>query len=154
MFYHLPLPISKYILELFPRFNMSISSVNYQETFLPKPDLTRILGIPTYYALQQIQLELKGKALYVQSNLVEGTHGYLRLLMTNKNYATLSPIPYVRPVYPGILQIPNNATRVTSYELKTVYNKNLQVFHEVRGVEQSNYPASRHSRQLKIHHLH
>ena len=37
---------------------MSISSVNYRETLLPKPDITRILGIPTYNALHQMQLKI------------------------------------------------------------------------------------------------
>ena len=35
---------------------MSIYTVNYRETFLPKLDLTRILGISTYNALHQMQL--------------------------------------------------------------------------------------------------
>ena len=40
-------------------------------------------------------------------------------------------------MHPGILQIPNNETRVALYKLKRMYKENLQVFHEVRGVEQA-----------------
>ena len=43
----------------------------------------------------------------------------------------------MRPIYPGIILIPNNAIRVASYELKRLYNENFQVFHEVCGVEQA-----------------
>ena len=57
--------------------------------------------------------------------------------MTNMNYATLSPVTYVRPMHTGILQITSNATHVALYELKRVYNKNLWVFQKVRGVEQA-----------------
>ena len=97
---------------------MSISTVNYCETFFPKPDFTRILGIPTYDSLRQIQLELKSNSLYVHSNFGGATHGHLKLLMTKTKYAPLSPVPYVRPVHPGILIITNNAIRVTSSKLK------------------------------------
>ena len=38
---------------------MSISTVNYRKTFLPKLDITRTLGIPTYNALHQMQLDIK-----------------------------------------------------------------------------------------------
>ena len=115
---------------------MSISAVNYQETFFPKPDLTRILGIPTYNSLHQMQLELNSNALCIQSNLGGGTYGHLGILMTNTKYAILSHVAYSHPVHPGIQRIPNNTTHVASYKLKIVYGKNILVFHEVRGVEQ------------------
>ena len=60
--------------------------------------------------------------------------------MNNTEYATLSPVPYVCNVHPGIIQIPNNTTHVASYELKILYDDNLGVFHEVRRVEQSIIP--------------
>ena len=84
-----------------------------------------------------MQPELKSNALSSHSNLGGYTDGNIGLFMTNMNYATLSPVAYVRPVYPGILKIPNNATRVASYKLKRVYDKNIRVFHEVRGSEQA-----------------
>ena len=99
---------------------MRISTVNYQETFFLKPYLTRILRIPTYDALHQMKLELKSNALSIHSNLGGGTQGNLGLLMTNTKYATRSPVPYGHPVHPGIVQIPNNATRVAPYVLKRV----------------------------------
>ena len=48
---------------------MSISTVNYCDTFFPKLDLNRIIGISTYDTLHQIQLELKTNALSVNSKL-------------------------------------------------------------------------------------
>ena len=108
---------------------MSISTLNYCETFFLKPDLTKILIIPTYNAFHQIQLDLKTKALFVHYNLGGATYGNLGLLMTDTKYSTMSNFLYVRPVHPVIILIPNNATRVASYELKRVYDKNLRVFH-------------------------
>ena len=116
---------------------MSIPSVNYRETFFPKPDLSKILGLPTYDSLHQMQLELKSNALSVHSNLGGGTHGHLGLLMTAAQYALVSDAPYERPEHPGILHIPHAATRVASDALKRTYDENLRVFHEVRGMEQA-----------------
>ena len=93
-------------------------SASYLEDFFPKPDITRILGIPTYDSLHQIKLELKTNALSIFSNPVGATHGHLGLLMTNTKYATLSNVPYVCPVHPVIIIITKNATRVSLYELK------------------------------------
>ena len=73
---------------------MSIQLVNYRETYFTKPDLTRILGIPTYEALHQMQLELKTNALSVHSNLGGAVHGHLGLLMTDVQYALLSDTVY------------------------------------------------------------
>ena len=38
---------------------MSISTVNYHNTFSSKLDITTILDIPTYNALHQMELDLK-----------------------------------------------------------------------------------------------
>ena len=111
--------------------------VNYCETFLLKPDITRIFGIPNYNSFHQIQLELKTNALSVHSNLGGATHIHLVLLMINTKYATLSNVPYLRPVHPSILIIPNNATHVASSKLKRVYDKNIQYFHGLGGVKQT-----------------
>ena len=114
---------------------MRISRVKYCNTFFPKQDLTRILGIPTYNDLHQIKLELKTNALSIHSNFGGATHGNLGLLMMNTKYAILSKIPHLRPVHPGIIIIPRKFTRVASYEIKQVYDDNLRVFHEVCGVK-------------------
>jgi hypothetical protein len=116
---------------------MSIPSINYRETYFPKPDLTRIICIPTYETLHQMQLELKTNALSVHSNLGGAAHGHLGLLMTDAQYALVSDTPYERPEHPGVLHIPHNATRVASDALKRTYDELLRVFHEVRGVEQA-----------------
>ena len=111
---------------------MSISFVKYHDTGLTEPDITIILGIPTYDALHQMQLELKTNTLSVHYNLGGSTRGNLILLMTDAKSAILSNEPYILPVRPGILLIPNNATRVSSYEHKCLYKDNIRVFHKVR----------------------
>ena len=116
---------------------MIISMVKYLNTFFPKPDLTRILCIPTYDSLHQINLKLKTNALSVHSNLRGATHRNLVLLMKNTKYATMSNVPYICPMHPGVLLITNNSIRATSYRIKRVYDENLQVFHKVWGYKQA-----------------
>ena len=98
---------------------MSISMVKYSHNLFLKPYITKILGIPTYGALHQMQLDKKQRSFF-HSNLEGATHGHLEILMTSTKYATLTNVPYVRLVHPGILIILNNATRVSLYKLKWV----------------------------------
>ena len=84
-----------------------------------------------------MQLELKTSTLSVHSNLGSITHVHIRLLMANAQYALISNSTYVRPVYPVIIHIPNNATWVAADVLKFSVDKNIRVFQEVRGVEQA-----------------
>ena len=65
-----------------------------------------------------MKLELKSNAIYIHYNLGGATNGHLGLLMTENKYDTLSPVPYILPVRPGILLTPNNATHAALYKLK------------------------------------
>ena len=112
---------------------MIIYLVYYRVDFFPKPDLIRILGIPTYDDLHPMKLDLKNNALSIQSNIGGANHGHLGLLMTDAKYNVLSNEQYVCTTHPGILLKLNNGTRVASYKLKHIYNENLQVFHKARG---------------------
>ena len=79
--------------------------LSYQENFFPKTVLTRILGIPTYDSLHQIQIDLNKNAFSVQTNLGGSTNVSMGIFMTNTKNTTLSKVPYVRPVNPVILLI-------------------------------------------------
>ena len=72
-----------------------------------------------------MKLDINTKDISVHYNLGGATNGHLRLFMMNTKYTTLSNAPYVRPMQPGLLLIPNNATRVASYELKKDYGDNF-----------------------------
>ena len=110
--------------------------INYREAF-PIPDLTRIIGIPTFETLHQMANELKQNASSVYSNLGGGAHGHLGLILSPQMYALISNVPYVRPGHPGTLIIPPNATRQASALQERTWKEELRVFHEVRGVEQA-----------------
>ena len=110
--------------------------INYRDAF-PIPDLTRIIGIPTFETLHQLANELKQNASSVYSNLGGGAHGHLGLLLSPQMYALISNVPYNRPAHPGRLIIPANATRHAAALQERTWKEELRVFHEVRGVEQA-----------------
>ena len=115
---------------------MSINATNYRD-IMSKPDLTAILGIPTYDSLHKMQIELKTNAISVHSNKGGGSHGHLGLIMTGPQFALLSNVAYIKDPHPGELVIPQNATRVAAEAQKRAYDERIRVFHEVRGVEQA-----------------
>ena len=114
----------------------SSNTINYREMF-PKTDLTPILDIPTFETVHQLIQEVKANAASVHSNLGGGAHGHLGLVLSPRKYALLSDAPYERPTHPGVLDIPNGATRHATDHLTRTHKEQLRVFHEVRGVEQA-----------------
>ena len=116
---------------------MSISTINYRETYFPKPDLSPIIGRPKFESLYRLIIDLQANVQSVHSNLGGGTHGHLRLIVTPTQYAILSTTPYDRPTHPGTLTIPVGTTRLAAEELERNHIESLRLFHEVRGIEQA-----------------
>jgi hypothetical protein len=116
---------------------MSIPTVNYREVFFEHPDLSRIIGIPTYETLHTLNQELKSNAMSVHSNLGGGQHGHLGLVVSPNAYALLANMPYARPGHPAPLAIPQNASHHLQNLLERTHQDELRVFHEVRGVERA-----------------
>ena len=71
----------------------------------------------------------------LHSNLIDGQHGCLVLVVVPTAYALLANTPFVSPVHIGNISIHISSTRHAQEELKLQYDKNLQVFHKTRGVE-------------------
>jgi len=116
---------------------MSISTINYRETYFPKPDLSPIIGRPKFESLYRLIIDLQANVQSVHSNLGGGTHGHLGLIMTPTQYAIHSTTPYDRPTYTGSLAIPVGTTRLAAEELERNHIESLRLFHEVRGIEQA-----------------
>ena len=114
---------------------MSTSSTNYRETVFAHIDLTQIQGEPTFAALQLLTREVKANAMAVHSTLGGGAHGHLGLVLSNAQYANLSPTPFVRPVFPAPLVIPTGTTAVAANAIERNYKESLRLFREVMGVE-------------------
>ena len=60
------------------------TGINYQETyFFEFPELTKIQGEPTCESLYLLRNELKANAQSVYSNLSDGAHGHLALILSD-----------------------------------------------------------------------
>jgi hypothetical protein len=71
------------------------NGINYQETYFEYPDLTKIYGKPTSESLFKLHNELKANAQSVYSNLSDGTHGHLALVLSAQQYSLLTVDPFV-----------------------------------------------------------
>ena len=119
---------------------MSGTNIDYKTTNFEYPNLTKISGQPDYELLKLIKDELKANAGSVPSNLGGGTNGHLGLVLTDVEYSTVSPTPYIRPTHPGPLVIPVGPPAVPQYlrtEMREDHKEVVRVFREADNVEKA-----------------
>ena len=97
---------------------MTPGAVDYAASYFRYKTPTPIQGTPTYKALKRLKAELRANASSVESNLGGGDHGYLGLVLSDAEYATVDAIPFAAPAYPNDLNIPANATQIQAFSLK------------------------------------
>ena len=111
---------------------------NYRETTFEYADLTPIRGEPTYDSLTILLNQLKANARSVRTSLGGGQHGYLGLLMSPAQYATIAPhTPFIYPTHPGQLNIPAYQLPHVTQQLTSQHNENVRLFNEYCNVEQA-----------------
>ena len=104
---------------------------NFRETHFQHADLTPIRGEPKYETLKVLINELKANAQTVHSNLGGGAHGHLGLVLTPQKYNIVAPgTPYVRPPFPGALNIPPGTTNVQAQMMRETHDQAMRDFHE------------------------
>jgi hypothetical protein len=116
---------------------MASNGINYRETYFEFPELTKLQGEPNSESLFKLRNELKANAQAVYSNLSDGAHGHLALVLSDAQYALITPQPFVRPVHPGALVIPDGTTGPMSTVMKEAHQEQLRLFREVQGVEKA-----------------
>jgi len=118
---------------------MTVNGINYCDTFFEFPDLTKIhfAGEPDSESLYKIRNELRANAKSVYSNLSDGAHGHLALVMTATQYTLVSNMAFVCPVHPGTLLIPPATTGPQAQVLREHHKEQLRLFQEVEGVEKA-----------------
>ena len=116
---------------------MASSGINYRETYFEFPELTKLHGEPNSESLFKLRNELKANAQAVYSNLSDGAHGHLALVLSDAQYALLTAQPFVRPVHPGTLLIPAGTPGPMATTLKEQHQESMRLFREVQGVEKA-----------------
>jgi hypothetical protein len=84
--------------------------INYRENYFEFPELTKVHGEPNSESHYKLRNELKANAQAVYSNLSDGAHSHLALVITDVQYALLTNQPFVHPVHPGALVIAAGTT--------------------------------------------
>ena len=81
------------------------SNINYKDTLFKRANLTPICGEPNFETLHNIQNYIKADIKSVYSNIGGRSHGHLGLVLTDAQYALISPTHCVYPTRPGPLVI-------------------------------------------------
>ena len=112
-------------------------TVDYVALYFKYRSPTPIQGTPTYKALKRLKAELRANASSVESDLGGGNHGYLGLVLSDAEYTSVSPTPFLAPAYPAPLNIPANATQVRAFELRNQHDDAKRKYYECKNVEKA-----------------
>jgi hypothetical protein len=116
---------------------MSVSQINYRESYFQHPSLTKISGDPTYTSLAKLERECKANGKSVSSTLGGGLQGHLGLVCSALTYNRVSPgVPFVRPLLPLL----PNLTSMTAPQIgaaRQLYANELVVFQACNLIERN-----------------
>ena len=113
----------------------SSGPVDYTNTYFLHPNLTTIHGEPGYSSLKKLKSELKANASRVTSDLGGGGYGHLGLVLTPHKYSMISRVPYVCPLHPGPVDIPNGTSQYESMQLTLAHAEVIRVFRDTVELE-------------------
>ena len=74
---------------------MTLTNINYVATYFEFPELNKIHGAPTYAKLRDIKDQIKANTSSISSELGEGSHGHLGLVLTNGEHANITAMSYI-----------------------------------------------------------
>ena len=73
------------------------AGIDYRNIFFEFPELDTISGKPNADSLIKLKKQLKANASSASSNLGDGLHGHLGLVLNPTDYALVSPVPFSLP---------------------------------------------------------
>ena len=110
---------------------MSSSTTSSSFNF-PHPELTAIVGMPTYLTISQLKRELFANASSVHTILGTGQHGFAVLVIGDVAYNALSAVAgtdWVVPVHPGPQpNIPNGTSAAQTGVIVGNYDRAVKTF--------------------------
>ena len=68
---------------------------------------------------------------------MDTSNGHLRLVLTEVQYALISPTPFAYPTHMVLLIIPDGTTAYTNSNIRISHTKEVRLFREVTGLEQA-----------------
>ena len=110
--------------------NSSGAGINYRNILFEFPDLDKITGGPNADSFIKLKKQLKSNAASVTSNLGDGFHGHLGLVLNPVDYSLVSPVPFLAPIHPGPFVIPQGTTATMATALRDQQAESVRVFRE------------------------
>ena len=68
---------------------MCLGAIDYAASYFKYKTPTPIRGVPTHKIIKRLKLELQANGSSVETDLGGGHHGYLGLICTDEEYATI-----------------------------------------------------------------
>ena len=102
---------------------MTLGAVDYADSYFKYKTPTPIQGAPTNKTLKRQKQELRANASSVESDLGIWDHGYLGLVLTDAEYATVMATPFVPPTYPATLTTPTGTDQVKALNLQEIHKE-------------------------------
>jgi hypothetical protein len=97
----------------------------------PHPNISPIVGQPTYKTLAQLHIQLNSNAASVHSKLGNGQLGLLQLTFMVAVYNTLSAIPFIAPANPdATIILPSHSTGPQINDLNRQHDATAALFSE------------------------
>ena len=117
---------------------MALGTIDYASSYFKYKTPTPIRGEPTHKSLKRLKMELQANASSVETDLGGGNHGYLGLVLTDQEYATIPhTAPFIPPNYPPALNIPTDATPIQALQLKDEHQEAKRLYLECKNVEKA-----------------
>ena len=116
---------------------MVAGTVDYAASYFKYKTPTLIIGAPTNKTLKRLKQELRANASSVESDLGGGDHGYLGLVLSDANYASVSDTAFVAPNYPQPLTIPPGTSQVGAFNLREQYKEDKKAYYKCKNVEKA-----------------
>ena len=115
--------------------SFNTANVNYCDNYFQHTDLTPIRGEPTNETLKTLVNEIKADAQTVHSTLGGGANDHLGLVLTTARCNRIAPgQPYVRPIFPGTLNIPPRQTNAQALITRDQHNEAMRLFQETEAI--------------------
>ena len=116
----------------------STGTVDYAASYFKYKTPTPIRGEPTNKSLKRLLSELRANASSVETDLGGGDHGYLGLVLSNVDYASIAgTMPFTAPVYPGPLAIPAATCHVPALQLCEDHAEEKRQYLKCKNVEKA-----------------
>ena len=113
------------------------SNIYYKDTLFDRAKLTTMRVKPTFGMLHKLWNKKKANARSVYSNLSGRAHGHLGIVITDVQYALISPTPFVYPTHPVPLIIPDGTTAHAKSNMWIAHTEEVRLLRKLIVVEQA-----------------